>query len=130
MANMLIATLLFVLSITIFSFSTSFGALERTFLGIDEVFMKQTINATDCSQPYFNTETLESNLESHFSLNLDRYYPMLAYSYTCEYLDGFYEYGEYHLTSVNITLSGSFLSTYKYENTAWFYIKEGESNYG
>ena len=130
MANVFLATLLFILSVTMFSFSSSYGALDRTFECFDETFAAQCINAIDASQPFFDKDVLNQNTYAFFKNNLDQYKPMIKYTWDIEYLNGFYEDDVYHLTAFDVSLDGSFLSSYHYRNVSSFYIKEGEAIYG
>lgn len=130
MANVFLATMLFILSVTMFSFSTSYGALERSFQGVDETFVSQCINATDSYMPFFDFEKFNDLVNEYLIINLDRYKPMLSYHFECDSIDGYYEEGEYRATYVTFALNGSFLSSYNYSNFSSFYIKGGDSIYG
>ncbi len=130
MANMLLATMLFILSVTMFSFSVSYGALDRTFQGLDENVFRQAVNVMDASKPFFDEHVVESTVKTYLKTNLDMYKPMLKYSFMTEPLDGFYEEGVWRTTWIDITFYGDFLSTYHYESVSSFYIKEGEAIYG
>ncbi len=130
MANTFLATLLFILSVTMFSFSSSYGALDRTFDCFDETFASQCINAIDASRPFFDKDVLLENASVFFRNNLDQYKPMLKYTWDIEYLNGFYEDDVYYLTAFDVSLDGSFLSSCHYRNVSSFYIKEGDAIYG
>ena len=129
MANIFIGMLLFMASLSMFSFSTLYGAVDRTFTGLDEVVLREGVNIVSLYQPYFDTTLTSKYIREYFTVNLDRYTPFVSSIYQIEYGDEFRSDGIYYPTSVNVWFQAKF-SGYKYTDEITYRITEGELYYG
>lgn len=128
MANIFIGMLLFIASISMFSFSTLYGAVDRTFTGLDDVIIREGVNVVSLYRPYFDTKLTSKYIREYFDVNLDRYRPHVSYLYQIEYGDEFKDEGIYYPTSVNVWFQAKF-GGYVYTDELTYRITEGELYY-
>lgn len=125
MPNIIIASFLFIASISMFSFSTLYGAIDRTFNGLDEVTLREGIDYTTLDRPYFASWLTTSYVEDYFKVNLKSYEKELKYTVKMKYDKAFFFEGGYFPQQVNISFQATF-GMYKYTNSVSYQIVKGE----
>lgn len=128
MGNIFIGMLLFILSLSMFSFSTLYGAVDRTFTGLDEVVLRKGVDVITLDDPYFDATLTSKYIREYLKENLKRYEPYVSYIYQIDYGDEFKFDGVYYPTSVDLWFSAKF-DGFIYTDELRYRIVQGELYY-
>lgn len=128
MPNIIIGAMLFIASISMFSFSTLAGAVDRTFKGLDEVVLREGIDTISQDRPFFDKTLTTTYLLEYFSTNLKPYEHQIKYSLDITFELEFKVGDVYYPTQIDLWFQASF-SGYKYTDEIIYRIAEGELYY-
>lgn len=139
MLNLLLWSLVFALSTSLFSFTFSLGGIARTFESLSVIQIQGSISATSSEAtnvfPYFVEGVLKTTVRTYFEKNLEGYldkpawslsFLFSAYQSSITSLDG--EKMFLFPQRVTIAFACDYSVQYHYENSRSFYIKKGEWN--
>jgi hypothetical protein len=137
--NLLLWSLVFAFSTSLFSFTFSLGGIARTFENLSVLHVQRSISATSNEAsnilPYFIENILKNTVQAYLEKNLEGY--LVKPTWSVSFLFSSYQSSVVSLNGektplfpqrVTIGFSCDYSVQYHYENSRSFYIKKGDWN--